>query len=79
MTQFIPDRPTGKRLIVSPLGRWTGTFTVPKQSSNEMKLRQVWLKVTCPLTSSATAPTAICQALTLINAEVRVPSMRGDR
>ena len=79
MTQFIPDRRTGKRVILSPPGRWTGTFTVPKQSSNEMKLCQVWLKVTCRLTSSATVPTTICQALTLINAEVRVPSIRGDR
>jgi hypothetical protein len=79
MTQFISERCSGKRLIVSPVGRWTGTFTEPKQSSNEMKLCQVRMKVTCPLTSSATAPATICQALTLVNAEVRVPSMRGDR
>jgi hypothetical protein len=79
MTQCISERPSGKRLIVPPLGRWTGTFTVLEQSSNEMTLCQVRMKVTCPLTSSATTPATICQALTLVNAEVRVPSMRGDR
>lgn len=80
MTRFISDRPSGNRQVVSPLGRWTGVFTVPKQSSDEMKVCQLWLmKVTGPLTSSATTPATIFQALTLINAEVRVPSVRGDR
>lgn len=79
MTQFISERPSGKRLTVHPLCRWTGTFTVLKQSSYEMKLCQVRMKVTCPLTSSATIPATICQALTLVDAKVRVPSMRGDR
>lgn len=79
MTQLISERPHGKRWIVAPPGRWTGTFTVRTQSSNEMILCRVRMMVTYPLTSSATFPATICQALTLVNAEVRVPSMRGDR